>query len=91
MRIQGRKKVKLSCLWRLICIALYRDLSSRFGDTIRNLTFSTYRVKSSYLRILAENFFGNAKKVIVCVTEIDYYDYYDLILYTRMCVRGGVP
>lgn len=62
-----------------------------WGDTITKLTFSTYSVKSSYLRILAENFFENAKKVIVCVTEIDYYDYYDLYSYTRMCVRRGVP
>lgn len=61
------------------------------GDTIKNLAFSTYSVKFSYLRILAENFFENAKKVIVCVTKIDYYDYYDLFPYTRMYVCMGVP
>ena len=62
-----------------------------FGDTIRNLAFSTSVVKLLYLRILAEKFFKKEKKVIVPHTEIDYYDYYDLILYTRMCVCMGVP
>ncbi len=66
-------------------------LSVDGGDTIRNLTFSTYIVKLSYLRILSENFFENAKKVIVCDTKINYYDYYDLFPYTRMYVCMGVP
>lgn len=67
------------------------DLSVGWRDTIKKLAFSTYIVKFSYLRILSKNLNENAKKVIVSLTKIDYYDYYDLFPYTRMCVCMGVP